>query len=137
MLRRLDAVQEEQVAAARQALEAHAPIRELIASADADTEQARATSTEPEDCSATPTALCLVDEAYAAATTINKADYRGRALGDVAVARAAAGDGPAALSAATRLADPRLLIVALGRIAQAQAEAGDYRSALATVRAIP
>ncbi len=137
LLQRLEAAQEQQIAAARQALEAHAPIRELITSAAAATGQARTMSTEFEDCSATPTALCLVDEAYAAATTINKADYRGRALGDVAVARAAAGDGPAALSAATRLADPRLLIVALGRIAQAQADAGDYESALATVRAIP
>ncbi len=137
LLGRLEAAQEEQIAAARQALEAHAPISELLTSADAAMGQARTMSTEFEDCSATPTALCLVDEAYAAATKINKADYRGRALGEVAVARAAAGDGPAALSAATRLADPRLLIVALGRIAQAQAEAGDYESALATVRAIP
>ena len=137
LLQRLEAAQEQQIAAARQTLEAHAPIRELITSADAATDQARTMSTAFEDCSATPTALCLVDEAYAAAASINKADYRGRALGDVAVARAAAGDGPAALSAATRLADPRLQIVALGRIAQAQAEAGDYDSALATARAIP
>ncbi len=136
LLQRLDAAREEQIAAARQTLEAHAPFRELITSAAA-AGQANRKSTEPKDCSATPTALCLVDEAYAVATTINTADYRGRALGDVAVARAAAGDGPAALSAATRLADPRLVIVALGRIAQAMAEAGDYESALATVRPIP
>ncbi len=137
LLQRLDAAREEQIAVARQTLEAHAPIRELIADVAAFTEQETAMPTEPRDCSATPTALCLVDEAYAAAASIDKADYRGRALGDVAVARAAAGDGPAALSAATRLADPRLLIVALGRIAQAQAETGDYESALATARPIP
>ncbi len=137
LLQRLEAAREEQIAVARQTLEAHAPIRELFADVATFTEQESAAPTESEDCSATPTALCLVDEAYAAAATINKADYRGRALGDVAVARAAAGDGPAALSAAARLADPRLLIVALGRIAQAQADTGDYESALATARPIP
>ena len=137
LLGRLEAAQEEQIAAARQALEAHAPIRELIAGASAFTEQESTNPTESAVCFATPTALCLVHEAYAAAASINKADYRGRALGDVAVARATAGDGPAALSAATRLADPRLLIVALGRIARAQAETGDYESALATARPIP
>ena len=137
LLRRLEAAQEKQIVAARQALEADAPIRELIAGASAFTEQESTNPTESAICFATPTALCLVDEAYAAAASINKADNRGRALGDVAVARAAAGDGPAALSAATRLADPRLLIVALGRIAQAQAETGDYDSALVTARPIP
>ena len=137
LLQRLEAAREEQIAVARQTLEAHAPIRELFADVATFTEQESAAPTESEDCSATPTASCLVDEAYAAAATINKADYRGRALGDVAVARAAAGDGPAALSAAARLADPRLLIVALGRIAQAQADTGDYESALATARPIP
>ena len=84
-----------------------------------------------------PTPACLLDGALAAAIKVNKADFRDWALGDVAVAQAAAGYGSAALATAARMGDPRLLIAALNRIARAQAETGNFDNARAIARAIP
>ena len=135
LLERLAKVRDAQIEAARRALESHAPADDIVASAPAL--EGRAGTTNAAACFAAPTPACLLDEAQRSAVAVKKAEFRDWALGEIATARAAAGDGAAALAAAKALSDPRLIIVAFGRIAEAQASAGDDAGARRTARAIP
>lgn len=135
LVERLGKVRDAQIAAARRALENHAPASDIVAGAPAL--EGRAGTTNAAACFAAPTPACLLDEAQRSAVAVKKAEFRDWALGEIAAVQAAAGDAAAALAAATALSDPRLVIVALGRIAEAQATAGDDAGARITAHAIP
>ena len=135
LLERLGKVRDAQIEAARRALEGHAAAGDIVASAPAL--EGRAGTMNAAACFTAPTPACLLDEAQRSAVAVEKAEIRDWALGEIAAALAAAGDGAAALAVARALSDPRLVIVALGRIAEAQARAGDDAGARSTARAIP
>ncbi|MFQ5783572.1 MAG: peptidoglycan-binding protein [Alphaproteobacteria bacterium] len=136
LLNRIETLRAEQIETARRALDAHESARRLVAVA-AGARPPRPSEDETAACFAAPTPACLLDEARAAAASVDRVELRDWAFGELAAAFAGAGDGAAARATAGRMADPRLVISTLGKIAVAQAGAGDYRGARTTARAIP
>ena len=69
LLGRLETARRDQIAAARRALEAHAPARALIAGASARAPRKGVEAADRASCFAAPTPACLLDGALAAALT--------------------------------------------------------------------
>ncbi len=135
LLRRLDVVRREGKSTARDKLMSHPATRDLITGAD-ETPVAKA-GRDPAPCFRSPTVRCLLDEARESSKAVFKAELRDWALGEVLIAEARAGLGVQAMETASRIKDPRLILVALRDIAEAQAAGGHPKDALAAAAIIP
>jgi len=135
LLRRLDVVRREGKSSARDRLLNHPATRDLVSG---ETEPAVADATrDPRPCFRTPTVRCLLDEARHSSRAVHKSELRDWALGEVLIAEARAGLGEQAMATASRITDPRLIMVALRDIAEAQAAGGRPAEALAAAAIIP
>ena len=131
---RLQAVREEQIAAARAALLSHEATRDLVEEATAEVaDPTRDTS----QCFEAPTARCLLDEALESAKAIFRKQFRDWVLGEILISQAKAGLSVEALATLRRIEDPRLIVVGLRNVTRAQAEAGYIEEAKATAETIP
>ncbi|MBC8339185.1 MAG: peptidoglycan-binding protein [Rhodospirillales bacterium] len=129
LLNRLDKVRIENMSAARDALLRHPATRDLVTGKKEDIADPTRDKTA---CLENITVRCLLTEALESAKAVFKAELRDWALGEILVAQARAGLGPDAMNTASRIKDPRLIIVALRDIAEAQAASEFNDQALAT-----
>lgn len=135
LLQRLDVTREEGRSEAREKLLAHPATRDLL---DPERKAEAADPTrDPAPCFRRPTVLCLVTEARESAKAVFKAELRDWVLGDILIAEARAGLSERAMDTASRIKDPRLIVVALRDIAEAKAAGGDAEDAVAAAEIIP
>ena len=131
---RLQAVREEQIAAAREALLSQEATRELVEEVTAEVADP---TRDSDQCFAAPTARCLLDEAMESAKAIFRKQFRDWVLGEILILQAKAGYSVEALATLRRIDDPRLSVVGLRNVTRAQAEAGYIEEARATAETIP
>ncbi len=132
---RLEVVRTEQMRAAEQALLAQPETRALVARRPA--EETADLTRDAGACFTAPTAACLLHEASESAKAVFDARFRDWVLGEIVAGLARGGQPEAAFDTASRLTDPRLIVVALRDIAVARAEFGQVEQALAVALVIP
>jgi len=134
LLKRLDQARKTGKDKARQALLAHPATRDLIS--ENPGEKADPTR-DASACFADPTVRCLLDAALENVKAVFKAELRDWALGEILVAQSRAGLNKAAMETASRMKDPRLIMVALSDIAKGQALSGNGDEARDAAGIIP
>lgn len=92
---------------------------------------------DPAPCFANPTPTCLLIEGFESAKAIGDARFRDWAMGDVAVARAAAGLTEEVYRTVGLIDDPRLIVAALRDAAVAWAEGGQIANAREMIDGMP
>jgi hypothetical protein len=92
---------------------------------------------DPAPCFANPTPTCLLLEGFESAKAIGDTRFRDWAMGDVAVARAAAGLTEEVYRTVGLIDDPRLIVAALRDAAVAWAEGGQIANAREMMDGMP
>jgi peptidoglycan hydrolase-like protein with peptidoglycan-binding domain len=92
---------------------------------------------DPAPCFAAPTPTCLLVETFESAKAIGDTRFRDWAMGDVAVARAAAGLTEDIYRTVGLIDDPRLIVAALRDAAVAWAEGGQIANACYMIDGMP
>jgi len=134
LLKRLDSARSTGKQSAREALLAHPATRDLIKKND--TERADPTR-DSKNCFKEPTVRCLLNAASEDVKAVFKPELRDWALGEILVSQSRAGLTEEAMRTASRMHDPRLIMVALRDIAEGQAAAGFADEARDAARIIP
>lgn len=134
LLKRLDRVRKSSKDKARQALLAHPATRDLISE---NVGQKADPTRDASACFADPTVRCLLNAALENVKAVFKTELRDWALGEILVAQSRAGLNEAAMQTASRMKDPRLIMVALSDIAKGQAASGNGNEARDAAGIIP
>lgn len=133
LLVRLDQTRDKSQQTARSALQASGIADRLKSDETAAANPLR----DPSECFATPSAVCLLDESFESAKAIGDTKFRDWALGDVAVARAAAGLSDEVYRTVGLIEDPRLVVAALRDGAIAWASRGQAAAAREVISGMP
>jgi hypothetical protein len=134
MLKRLETVRTEKIAAARQALMQKEETRRLL---DGDKKETADPTRDVSACFVTPTQSCLLDEAVESAKGIFRSELRDWAYGEILVSQAKAGMVDQAIATVRRIGDARLIIVALRDISRVLAQEGRVADARDVAELIP
>jgi hypothetical protein len=135
LLVRLDTVGSEQRVEAREKLQSVALTRSLL---DPSRKNQTADPARNSDlCFQAPTVDCLISEAIESAKAVGRPHFRDWTYGEIAIVQARLGQVEAARKTASRIQDPRLILVTLRNIAVSLADANRVDLAMDSAAIIP